>query len=72
MKPKTASDPKLRFLHILIVILMVTVMVAVLVELITSTVTMLHTRNQCLDSKAWKPTWVRHQALHMRVLFNWS
>ena len=47
-------------------------MVAVLVELITSTVTMLHTRNQCLDSKAWTPTWVRHQALHMRVLFNWS
>ena len=38
--------------------------------LIASTVTMLHTRNQCLDCKAWKPTWVRHPALHMRVLFN--
>ena len=62
-------DPKLRFLHILRVILMVTVMVAVLVELITSTVTMLHTRNQCLDSKAWKPTWARHRTLHIRMLF---
>ena len=64
-------DPKLRFLRILLVILVVTAMVAVLVDLSTSTVTMLHTRNQCLDSKAWKPTWARHRALHMRMLFNW-
>ena len=56
----------LGFLLILLVILMMSAVVAVLVDLITSTVTMLHTRNQCLDSKAWAPTWVRHQALHMR------
>ena len=57
---------------IVIVIKRWTVLTLMMAELITSTVTMLHTRNQCLDSKAWTPTWVRHQALHMRVLFNWS
>ena len=61
----------LGFLLILLVILMMSAVVAVLVDLITSTVTMLHTRNQCLDSKAWKPNWARHRALHMRMLFNW-
>ena len=80
-------DPKLRFFQIIVVNVIVPVVAIVIVivivikrwtvltlmmaELITSTVTMLHTRNQCLDSKAWKPNWARHRALHMRMLFNW-
>jgi len=56
---------------IVIIIKLWTILTLMMAELITSTVTMLHTRNQCLDSKAWKPNWARHRALHMRMLFNW-